>query len=91
MLMLTLVLMVPVYAQETTPEPTEMTTAEPDAVAGIDVTPTSLATLTEAQVAELSRRFGAYFECELPAVERIKDAIVGTLARWPVGSLGETA
>jgi hypothetical protein len=60
-------------------------------VAGNNVTPTGLAALTEAQVDELSRKFGAHFSCEPPTIEQIKDAIAHTLARWPVGSLGEDA
>jgi hypothetical protein len=58
-------------------------------VMGKDVTPTRLATLTEIQVVALSRRFGEYFDSEAPSVEQIKDAIARTLARWPVGSIGE--
>jgi hypothetical protein len=59
------------------------------AVAGCNVTPTGLAALTESQVVELSRQFGAYFECDPPTVEQIRAAIVRTLTRWPAGSLGE--
>jgi hypothetical protein len=58
-------------------------------VAGRNVTPTDLAALSEGQIADLCRRFSAYFNCEPPAVEQIRDAIAHTLARWPVGSLGE--
>jgi hypothetical protein len=58
-------------------------------VAGHNATPTGLAALTDVQVVELSRRFGAYFDCEPPTFEQIKGAIAHTLARWPVGSLGE--
>ncbi len=56
---------------------------------GSKVTPKSLALLSEEQVVTLSREFGEYFECESPPVEKIKEAIARTLARWPVGSLGE--
>jgi hypothetical protein len=60
-------------------------------VAGRDVTPARLAALTADQVAAIARKFGESFECDPPNVEQIKDAIAHTLARWPVGSLGETA
>lgn len=53
------------------------------------MTPRSLAQLTEAQVVALSRKFGEYFECESPSATKINDAIARTLARWPIGSLGE--
>lgn len=56
---------------------------------GTEVTPKSLGLLTQEQVVRLSRRFGEYFECESPPVEKIKEAIARTLARWPVGSLDE--
>lgn len=59
------------------------------AITGRDVTPGRLASLSESQVDALSRRFGEYFESEPPSIERIRAAIDGTLARWPVGSLGE--
>ncbi len=58
-------------------------------VLGTKVTPTSLTQLTGQQVVALSRKFGEYFECESPSVEKIKEAIARTLARWPVGSLDE--
>jgi hypothetical protein len=56
---------------------------------GDDVTPSRLAALTRAEVAALAREFGEYFESDAPTVKQIKDAISQTLARWPVGSLGE--
>lgn len=56
---------------------------------GNNVTPRHLAQLTEAEIAALSRKFGEYFECDSPSVEKLKAAIARTLARWPVGSLGE--
>jgi hypothetical protein len=59
------------------------------AVAGRGVTPARLAALDDGQVSELARKFGEYFECDAPTVERVRDAIAHTLARWPVGSLGE--
>ena len=58
-------------------------------VAGVAVTPRTLAALSDGQIAALSQRFGEYFGTEAPAVARIRDAIDRTLARWPVGSLGE--
>jgi hypothetical protein len=56
---------------------------------GRNVTPRSLAALTDEQIVALVQKFGEYFETESPSVERIKEAIARTLARWPVGSLGE--
>ena len=61
------------------------------AVAGRDVTPARLAALGEDQLSDLARKFGEYFECDAPTVEQVRDAIAHTLARWPVGSLGESA
>jgi hypothetical protein len=58
-------------------------------VLGRDVTPTSLAGLSPSQLSALAAGIGAYFEVEPPTVEQVKDAIAQTLARWPVGSLGE--
>ena len=60
-------------------------------VAGHDVTPARLAALGEDQVSDLARKVGEYFECDPPRVEQVRDAIAHTLARWPVGSLGESA
>jgi hypothetical protein len=36
-------------------------------------------------------QFSEYFECDAPTVWQVRDAIAHTLARWPVGSLGEPA
>ena len=58
-------------------------------VVGRNVTPTKLASMSDAQVADLASAFGRYFETDAPSVERIKQAIVATLARWPVGSTGD--
>jgi hypothetical protein len=58
-------------------------------VAGSDVTPRSLAALQDAQIVALSQKFGEYFGCQSPSVDKIKEAIAETLAAWPVGSLGE--
>ena len=60
-------------------------------VAGRDVTPARLAALTQPEVVTLARKFGEYFESDAPSVQQIKDAIAQTLARWPAGSLDETA
>jgi len=59
-------------------------------VAGHDVTPAVLAGLDEPTVAALAREFGEHFGCEPPSVAQVREAIGHTLARWPVGSLGET-
>ena len=55
------------------------------------MTPARLAALGEDQVSDLARKVGEYFECDPPRVEQVRDAIAHTLARWPVGSLGESA
>jgi hypothetical protein len=59
-------------------------------VAGRDVTPARLAALTQDQVAAIARKFGEWFECDSPTIEQVKEAIGYALARWPVGSLGES-
>lgn len=59
------------------------------AICGRDVTPRVLSQLTDLQIEDLSRSFGEHFDCEPPAVEQIRAGIEQTLARWPVGSLGE--
>ena len=58
-------------------------------VLGRDVTPASLARLPASRLLALATGIGAYFESEPPTVEQVKGAIARTLARWPVGSLGE--
>src|SRR6516165_1322058 len=58
-------------------------------VVGDDVTPTRLAQLSEAEVAAVAEEFAVQFECKAPSARKIKTAIAQTLARWPVGSLGE--
>ena len=58
-------------------------------VVGRTVTPSDLAALTSTQITALSKQFGEYFGSQSPSVEQIQDAIADTLARWPVGSLGE--
>jgi hypothetical protein len=60
-------------------------------VAGRDVTPAKLASLSEARIAELAAAFGRYFATDAPSAEQVKEAIAAMLVRWPVGSLGETA
>ena len=57
---------------------------------GEGVTPTMLAALDDNKIAELAKAFGEHFECDAPSVDRIREAIAHTLARWPVGSLGES-
>ena len=56
---------------------------------GNKVTPRSLTLLTDEQIVTLSHKFGEYFDCESPPVEKIREAIARTLARWPIGSLDE--
>jgi hypothetical protein len=58
-------------------------------VVGRKVTPRDLAALGDAQIVALSRKFAEYFESQPPNVDKVKDAVACTLARWPVGSLGE--
>jgi hypothetical protein len=60
-------------------------------VVGEEVTPARLAALTPAEFRRLSAEFGAYFGSAAPSVRQVKAAIAITLARWPVGSLGERA
>ena len=38
---------------------------------------------------DFAQEFGEQFECKAPSARKIKAAIAQTLARWPVGSLGE--
>ena len=64
-------------------EPKDMTHA------GVLETPRVLGALTDAQIVELSVAFGRYFESESPSVNQVKNAIARTLARWPIGSLGD--
>src|SRR5262249_3101510 len=58
-------------------------------VTGRDVTPHRLAVLSAAEIEALAERFGTYFDCDPPTPEQVRAAIARTLARWPVGSLGE--
>jgi hypothetical protein len=58
-------------------------------VAGDDVTPARLAQLSETEVAAIAQEFAEQFECKAPSARKMKAAIAQTLARWPVGSLGE--
>jgi hypothetical protein len=60
-------------------------------VAGYQVTPARLAAFRKADIERLSKAFGEYFGTADPSVKQIKEAIALTLARWPVGSLGEKA
>lgn len=56
-------------------------------VLGDQVTPDSLTTLSENDIATLAASFGRYFEVDNPTQEQVRAAIAQTLARWPVGSL----
>jgi hypothetical protein len=58
---------------------------------GDGVTPTRLASLVRADLERLRKAFGSYFECDPPSLTQVKEAIRVSLARWPVGSLGESA
>jgi len=60
-------------------------------IAGQEVTPARMATLNEDEITALAHKFGTYFGCDAPSIHQINDAIADTLARWPVGSLGEMA
>lgn len=60
-------------------------------VVGDDVTPTRLNSRNEQQIDSLAQWFGECFDCQKPTTEQIKDAIAHTLARWPIGSHGESA
>jgi hypothetical protein len=59
-------------------------------VLGRNVTPTTLARLSEVRLVALAIGIGEYFECEAPREEQVEDAIARTLDRWPAGSLGES-
>jgi hypothetical protein len=56
---------------------------------GRDVTPSSLANLSELQFRRLAKAFSNYFECAPPSVAQLAEAVARTLSRWPPGSLGE--
>src|SRR4051794_28344418 len=58
---------------------------------GDDVTPSLLAALTRADLERIRKAFGSYFDCDPPTLAQVKEAIRVSLARWPVGSLGESA
>jgi hypothetical protein len=59
--------------------------------AGDEVTPARLAALTPADLRRLAAAFGEYFDSAAPSVRQVKAAVSATLARWPIGSLGERA
>jgi hypothetical protein len=61
-----------------------------DAV-GVEVTPARLAALTSADLDRLRTALGSYFQCDPPSLRQVKAAVKVSLARWPVGSLGEPA
>ena len=54
---------------------------------GDDVTPTTLANLTNSEFEEIAVVFGNWFECEAPPAIQIAEAVARTLSRWPVGAL----
>lgn len=56
---------------------------------GRDVTPSTLANLSEAQFHFLAKAFSDYFECARPPVTQLVEAVARTLFRWPPGSLDE--
>lgn len=58
-------------------------------VLGNTITPERLAKLDGSEVFALAHRFGEYFECEPPSDAQVRASISRTLARWPIGSLGE--
>lgn len=56
---------------------------------GRDVTPSSLANLSESQFHQLAKAFSDHFECAPPPIMQLAEAVTRTLSRWPPGSLGE--
>lgn len=60
-------------------------------VLGDDVTPTTLANLTDSEFQKIALAFGNWFECEAPPAMQIAEAVARTLSRWPAGSLDENA
>jgi hypothetical protein len=58
---------------------------------GHQVTPARLAALIRADLERLCRAFGSYFDCDAPSLRQVKAAVEVSLARWPVGSPGESA
>jgi hypothetical protein len=56
---------------------------------GRDVTPSTLANLSEAHFRYLAKAFGDYFECAEPPLAQLAEAVARTLFRWPAGSLDE--
>ncbi len=52
-------------------------------VLGPAVTPQVLAALVETDLRRLADAFGANFDVPPPSVDRLRDAVEGTLARWP--------
>lgn len=51
---------------------------------GNHFTPTTLASLSEAEKAGLTCAFANYFECEIPTIQQIEMAVKRTIARWPL-------
>lgn len=52
-------------------------------VLGPTATPRVLAALDETDLRHLADAFGANFDVPPPSLERLRDAVDGTLARWP--------
>jgi hypothetical protein len=56
---------------------------------GEDITPSDLASLTTSELMVLADEIAHHFETGAPKIAQLEAAIADTLARWPVGSLGE--
>ena len=59
-------------------------------ILGENLTPSDLASLMESELQVLADEFADYFEVDAVSLEQLEAAVADTLARWPVGSLGET-
>jgi hypothetical protein len=58
---------------------------------GKNLTPSDLASLTTSELHVLADEFANFFEVEAPSITQLEEAVADTLARWPVGSLGENS
>jgi hypothetical protein len=56
---------------------------------GHNLTPSDLASLMESELQVLAEEFADFFEVDALSLEQLEAAVADTLARWPVGSLGE--
>ena len=56
---------------------------------GHNLTPSDLASLLESELQVLADEFTDYFEVDGINLEQLEAVVADTLARWPVGSLGE--